>query len=182
MGIPRKQKAPKGGSPADRNVLVCPEADIYASPYELWEGNILNAATEAPRLWNFIFLSAHPDGLAETRFPDNFWKGAQVGTQAAAEAAEAAFARMDEREVKLMLCALKEEVRFRRLELVDWLIFRCADDFRPGWKYMEELVSEARRKNCSVYFEPGFCPILAEFPDPSVKKNRRRNRRQQIKE
>ena len=154
-----------------------PKSIFMPPPTSLWEGNILNAATEAPRLWNFIFLTARPDGMSGTKFPDNFWKGARVGTQAAAEVAEAAFARMDEREVKLMLCALKEEVRFRRLELVDWLIFRCADGFRPGWKYMEELVAEARRKNCSVYFEPGFCPVLAEFPDPTAKKNRRRDRR-----
>uniref|UniRef100_A0A7V4G8M6 DUF5131 family protein n=1 Tax=Desulfobacca acetoxidans TaxID=60893 RepID=A0A7V4G8M6_9BACT len=174
LHAPVNTKPPKTGDPiGTRNVFVCSMADLFGNwvPQE-WIDQVIEAVRQAPQ-WNFLFLTKNPARLVGIDWPHNAWVGTTVDCQARVAAAEKAFAKI-KATVKFLSCEpLLEQLTFKNLKPFDWLIIgpkRVGKDHeQPKWKWVENLLSQARKADIQVYFKPQLLIRPREYPEPEIR-------------
>jgi Bacteriophage protein gp37 len=153
-----------------KNVFVCSMADLFGDwiPDE-WIKKVLKAVRENPQ-WNYLFLSKNPKRLIGIDFPDNAWVGTTVDVQKRVDPAKEAF-RQVKAKVKFLSCEpLQENVIFDDMSMFDWLIIGGRSEStgmlagQPEWKWVEDLLIQARKDNVSLYFKPNLEVRPTEYP------------------
>ena len=158
---PRHTKVPEKADRdvAFRNVFTCSMADLFGRwvPGE-WIEAVLEQVRANPQ-WNFLFLTKFPIRLQEFEFPDNAWVGTTVDAQARVANAERAFANVRAR-VKWLSCEpLLEPLRFRRLNLFNWVVIGGASastetpEWRPPRAWMLDLERQAADAGIKEIYE-----------------------------
>lgn len=170
LAIPYSQKVPSVEGPGYRNVFTCSMADLWGRwvPQE-WINAVLRAVTDNPQ-WNFLMLTKFPGRMAEQDWPANAWVGTSVDTQARVAAAEKAFSKV-KAGVKWLSCEpMLEPLKFESLAMFDWVVIggqtrsTQAPEFQPKWEWVEDLLWQARKAGCQVYFKTNLLNRPREYP------------------
>jgi protein gp37 len=162
LDAPLNTKVPKKAETDIRfkNVFVCSMADLFGPwiPDE-WIEKVLKVVRENPQ-WNYLFLTKNPTRLIDIDFPDNAWVGTTVDIQERVDPAKDAFKQIKAK-VKFLSCEpLQEHLIFDDISMFDWLIIggRSKNSIMPAgqpeWRWVEDLLFQARKDNVSVYFKP----------------------------
>jgi len=167
MGDPPVSSVKKIG---DKNVFVCSMADLFGSWVSKdWIDQVIQVCRENPK-WNFLFLTKNPKRYLEFEFPKNAWLGTTVSIQKHVAIAEKVFRDL-EAEVKWLSCEpLLEHLEFTDLKVFDWIIFGGASqstktsEFNPPWEWIEDLMIQARKAKCMVYWKPNLKSRPKEYP------------------
>jgi protein gp37/ParB-like chromosome segregation protein Spo0J len=162
---PRTLLAPRGKRPPElaatdtryRNVFTCSMADLFGRwvPQE-WIEAVLGEIRDAPA-WNFLCLTKFPKRMAEFDLPPNAWMGTTVDLQARVPAAEAAFAKIKSGVRWLSIEPLLEPLRFKRLDLFDWIVVGGASaslqtpEWRPPHRWIVDIRRQAEEAGVPVY-------------------------------
>jgi len=103
-------------------------------------------------------------------FPDNAWVGTTVDVQKRVEPAKQAFKQINAK-VKFLSCEpFQEHLVFDDMSMFDWLIIGGRSRSsgmpagQPEWKWVEDLLIQARMDNLSVYFKPNLKVRPNEYP------------------
>jgi protein gp37 len=172
LNAPMKTKLPEKAATdvGYKNVFVCSMADLFGDwvPQE-WINGVMEACRKAPQ-WNYLFLTKNPSRLPYIEFPDTAWVGTTVDVQSRVEAAVDAMAKV-KAPVRFLSCEpLKERIVFPTLKDVDWLIIGGQSsaggsaEFQPEWEWVEQLLNQARKHDCKVYFKPNLKIRPREYP------------------
>jgi protein gp37/ParB-like chromosome segregation protein Spo0J len=160
--------------PSYRNVFANSMSDLFGQwvPAE-WIEATIEMARRNPR-WTFLTLTKFPQRAAEFEFPDNWWMGTTVDAQSRVDNAEKAFARVRCGTKWLSLEPLLEPLRFKRLDLFQWVVIGGASPsnqtpaWRPPYRWTARLTLEATDAGCRVYHKTNLGvedgPRLREFP------------------
>jgi protein gp37 len=171
LAVPYTQQPPEGGGPGYRNVFTCSMADLWGRWVpQAWIDAVLATVTENPQ-WNFLMLTKFPGRMAEQAWPVNAWVGTSVDTQARVAAAEKAFANV-KAGVKWLSCEpMLEPLKFSSLAMFDWVVIggqtrsTQAPEFQPKWEWIEDLLWQARKAGCKVYFKTNLLNRPREYPE-----------------
>ena len=172
LAIPRMMNPPPEAahSIGYKNVFTCSMADLFGRwvPQD-WIDAVFNVVIDSPK-WNFLFLTKFPLRMAEQNWPKNAWVGTSVDSQARVEAAERAFSKV-KAGIKWLSCEpLLEPLKFKSLEMFDWIVIggqtasTQAPEFQPRWEWIEDLLNQARRAKCKVYFKTNLHRRPLEYP------------------
>ena len=108
---------------------------------------------------NFLCLTKFPKRMAEFDIPKNVWMGTTVDLQQRVANAEAAFAKINAGVRWLSLEPLLEPLKFKRLDLFDWIVIGGASPSSetPKWippvSWYLDLTIEARKLGIPVYWK-----------------------------
>ena len=175
---PRHTKVPEKADRdvAFKNVFTCSMADLFGRwvPAEWIEAVLEQVRANAQ--WNFLFLTKFPVRLREFEFPDNAWVGTTVDAQARVANAERAFADVRAR-VKWLSCEpLLEPLRFRRLNLFNWMVIGGASastetpEWRPPRAWMLDLERQAADAGIKdIYEKTNLIERRREYPGQPLK-------------
>jgi ParB/RepB/Spo0J family partition protein len=168
--LPRQLRPPAKAETDHRykNVFLCSMADLYGRwvPRE-WIEAVLHECELAP-WWNFLCLTKFPKRMAEFDIPSNVWMGTTVDLQARVAAAEAGFARVRSKVRWLSIEPLLEPLRFKRMDLFDWVViggasavaaspgYAASPEWRPPFEWIADIVRQAREVKAKVYFKTNF--------------------------
>jgi protein gp37/ParB-like chromosome segregation protein Spo0J len=163
-----------------KNVFTGSMADIFGrwTPVE-WIEAVLREAREAPQ-WNFLFLTKFPKRMSEFKIPKNAWMGTTVDCQARVANAERAFEKVDCSVRWLSVEPLIEPLKFKRLDLFDWIVIGGASESSqtPAWhpplSWVEDLEGQAAADGCRVYRKPNLFAPRREMPWDSPRAQRER--------
>lgn len=161
LGAPAATKVPKEAAVDTRyrNVFTCSMADLFGRwvPSE-WIDAVLDAVSLAPQ-WNFLMLTKFPKRLAEFELPNNAWMGTTVDLQARVDAAEAAFAQIENGVRWLSLEPMLEPLKFKRPELFQWVVIggssrsSATPEWHPPFPWIEDVVKQFRDVGAKIYFK-----------------------------
>ena len=176
LNAPKNTKIPKGreNEPGIRNVFTVSMGDLfgYFIPPD-WIGQIFQVIYENPQ-WNFILLTKNPKRYLYLNFPPNCWIGATADTQERALIAVDVFKELNTKNIKFISFEpLSEEINFRMNDgnCFDWMIIggqsRSTGQpaMQPEWKWVENLLMEARHWEIPIYFKPNLTIRPKEFPN-----------------
>ncbi len=150
LSIPASMAPPKGLTPDERNILVCPEIDLFSGSVDMGSiKKVLHAVKTAPVGWNFIFLTKHPAPLTGLDWGRNCWVGVIVDNQKEARAAEEAFEKIGKQVVRFICCERRERLISLHFKLFDWLVLRGQSE--PDWG--KTLIINAWEAHCPLYLE-----------------------------
>ena len=172
--------------PSRKNVFVCSMADLFGRwvPDE-WIEAVLATARKNQQ-WNFLFLTKFPRRMSEFAIPGNAWMGTTVDLQARVANAERAFENMPEGIIRwLSLEPMLEPLKFKRLELFDWVVIGGASPSKatdgsqatPAWNppidWLVDVHRQARSAGCKIYYKTN-CGLsdmtrIREFPGTADK-------------
>ena len=166
--------------PSRKNVFVCSMADLFGRwvPDE-WIEAVLATARKNQQ-WNFLFLTKFPRRMSEFAIPGNAWMGTTVDLQARVANAERAFEKVQAGIRWLSLEPMLEPLKFKRLELFDWVVIggaspsKATDGFpaTPAWNppidWLVDVHRQARSAGCKIYYKTN-CGLsdmtrIKEFP------------------
>ena len=115
------------------------------------------------QVWKFLCLTKFPKRMAEFDLPPNMWPGTTVDLQARVANAEAAFAKIRERNPKatlwLSIEPMLEPVKFKRLDLFNWIVIGGASassqtpTWHPPFRWIMDICAQARDAGCQVYMK-----------------------------
>jgi len=170
---PKNTKIPKDklNVPGIHDVFVCSMADLFGEwvPDE-WIHAVMKTVSESPQ-WNFIFLTKNPKRYLNVDFPKNTWIGATADTQQRATEAIDVFVQLPNDRITFMSCEpLLEPIEVQYMGAIDWLIVggqsksSGAKAFQPEWKWVENLLFDAREKGVAVYFKDNLTVKPEEYP------------------
>ena len=151
-------------------VFVCSMADLFGDwvPDE-WIERILDVVRDQKQ-WTYLFLTKNPSRYSEIDWPSNTWVGATVDTQARVQVTEDALRRVNA-PVKFVSCEpLLEEVIFSDMSVIDWIIIGGKSRNtqgraeQPEWRWVENLLMQARDAEIKVYFKPNLTVVPKEYP------------------
>lgn len=172
LSAPQNTKIPNSrkNEPGIHNVFTVSMGDLFGDwvPQE-WIEAVLKVVRESPQ-WNFLFLTKNPKRYVGIDFPDNAWVGTTVDIQARVSSAEEAFKQVKARVKFLSIEPFLEKLVFRSLKMFDWIIVGGRSKstklpaMQPKWKWVEELLSQAREADCKVYFKPNLEVRPKEYP------------------
>jgi protein gp37/ParB-like chromosome segregation protein Spo0J len=153
-----------------KNVFTGSMADIFGrwTP-AAWVEAVLRETREAPQ-WNFLFLTKFPKRMSEFKIPKNAWMGTTVDCQARVSNAEKAFEKVDCDVRWLSVEPLIEPLKFKRLDLFDWIVIggASASSQTPAWhpplSWVEDLEGQAAEAGCRVYRKPNLFAPRREMP------------------
>jgi protein gp37 len=153
-----------------KNVFTGSMADLFGrwTPVE-WIEAVLREAREAPQ-WNFLFLTKFPKRMSEFKIPRNAWMGTTVDCQARVANAERAFEKVDCSVRWLSVEPMIEPLRFKRLDLFQWIVIGGASgstqtpDWHPPLSWVEDLEGQAASAGCRVYRKPNLFAPRREMP------------------
>jgi protein gp37/ParB-like chromosome segregation protein Spo0J len=153
-----------------RNVFTGSMTDLFGRwvPAE-WVETVLAEAREAPQ-WNFLFLTKFPKRMSEFSIPKNAWMGTTVDCQARVANAERAFEKVDCSIRWLSVEPLIEPLKFKRLDLFQWIVIGGASPSSqtPAWhpplSWVEDLEAQAAEAGCRVYRKPNLFAPRRELP------------------
>jgi protein gp37 len=164
---PRLVRPPKEAERDHRhkNVFLCSMADLYGRwvPREWIEAVLRECA--AASWWNFLCLTKFPKRMSEFDIPSNVWMGTTVDLQARVAAAEAGFAKVDCKVRWLSIEPMLEPLRFKRMDLFDWVViggasaidatpgYPASPEWRPPFEWIADIVRQAREAKAKVYFK-----------------------------
>jgi protein gp37 len=141
------------------------------------------AAMRGNPIWKFLCLTKFPKRMAEFDLPTNMWAGTTVDLQARVANAEAAFARLAEKNPKgirwLSIEPLIEPLQFKQLDLFAWVVIGGASEssntptFRPPFPWIMDIYAQAKAAGCQVYMKTNLLGNrVIELPfDAPVKKD-----------
>lgn len=140
-----------------RNIFANSMSDLFGQwvPAE-WIEATLEMARRNPH-WNFLTLTKFPQRAAEFVFPTNVWMGTTVDAQARVDNAERAFAKIKCETKWLSLEPLLEPLKFRRLDLFQWVVIGGASvstktpEWVPPFDWLASLHLAALEAGCRVY-------------------------------
>jgi len=176
LSAPYDTKIPKGKEdiPGIENVFVCSIADLFGEwvPAD-WIKQVLKAVSDNPQ-WNFLFLTKNPKRYKEfaNDFGANCWIGATADIQRRMDAAVEVFNSLETKAaVKFVSCEpLEEAVRIPDNAHIDWLIIGGRSKSsgmpasQPEWRWVEDLLNDARQIKAMVYFKPNLQSRPKEYP------------------
>jgi len=163
--------------PGAFRVFVCSMADLFGKwvPDE-WIEKVFSAIRENPQ-WTFLCLTKNPKRYTMLDdIPENVWLGTTVDRQFRVEDAVSAYRALHgngDEHVRFLSCEpLLEEITFGvGLSLFDWVIVGSQSktskmqEKQPEWRWVENLLTDARRNGCAVYFKPNLTCRPKEVPD-----------------
>lgn len=169
---PKFTKVPSGAEKniGLRNVFVCSMADLFGSwvPKD-WIQQVIDACRDAPQ-WNFLFLTKNPKRYLEFEFPKNSWLGTTIDCQKRVEKAEEVFKQL-KATVKWISCEpLLGDLEFSSMSMFDWVVIGGGSkssqtpETQPEWPWVENLMRQARKAKCMVYFKPNLKVRSKEYP------------------
>lgn len=170
LSAPANTTLPQSDDPRSRRVFTCSMADLFGKwvPQE-WIEAVFEQVRDNPQ-WDFLFLTKFPQRLAELEWPDNAWVGTSVDRQYRVDIAEKAF-RGVKAGVRWLSCEpLLEPLKFTSLEMFDWIVVggqsksSGAPAFDPPWEWIEDLLWQARKAGCRVYFKENLINKPKEQP------------------
>jgi len=177
LAIPREMEKLKLSEkdkdiPGIRDVFTCSMADLFGDwVKQAWIDKVMAAVREAPS-WNFLFLTKNPERLTTIDWPDNAWAGATVDCRARVQPTIAAMKNVKAK-VRFISCEpLLEEVKFRSLKCIDWLIIGArskttkVSEFQPKVAWVNSLIAKAHEGGCKVYCKPNLRWSMHEYPRP----------------
>jgi protein gp37 len=179
LHAPQHTNLPKSDDPRSRRVFTCSMADLFGKwvPQE-WIDAVFAEVRDNPQ-WEFLFLTKFPQRLASMDWPDNAWVGTTVDRQYRVAIAEKSF-RGVKAGVKWLSCEpMLEPLRFSSLEMFDWVVIggQSASSqepaFQPPWEWIEDLLGQARRAGCRVYFKENLHNRPQEQPRTALVGERR---------
>lgn len=172
LSAPLNTKIPKNrkNEPGIHNVFVCSMGELFGHwvPQE-WIDAVLRVVSKSPQ-WNFLFLTKNPERYIGIDFPANAWIGTTVDIQARVKQTEEAFKQVKAKVKFISAEPLLEKLTFSSLELFDWIIIggRSRNSRlpakQPEWKWVEDLLIQARNAECKVYFKPNLEVKPKEYP------------------
>jgi len=147
-----------------RNVFTCSMADLFGRWVpDSWIAAVMRVVEKCPQ-WNFLFLTKFPKRYADLdHIPENAWLGTTVDCQIRVASAEAAFEKFDAKVKWLSLEPMLEPLKFKRLDLFNWLVLGGASASRatgkthatPEWHppvyWWGPLAAQARDLGIQVY-------------------------------
>ena len=182
LAAPAHHTVPKDANAkiSRRNVFVGSMGDLFGRwvPSE-WIEAVLAVARSNPQ-WNFLFLTKFPKRMSEFAIPGNAWMGTTVNLQARVANAERAFEKVQAGIRWLSLEPMLEPLKFKRLELFDWVVIggaspsKATDGFpaTPAWNppidWLVDVHRQARSAGCKIYYKTN-CGLsdmtrIKEFP------------------
>jgi protein gp37 len=176
LEAPKSTKIPK--SRVDEvgitNVFVCSMADLFGEwvPIE-WIEKVFKSIEENPD-WNFILLTKNPKRYLELDIPDNCWIGATADIQERTDEAIKVFTQLKNNGIKNTLFLSCEPLSENIINIdsnIDWLIIggrsKCSNmsEAQPEWKWVENLLNQAREANIPIYFKPNLTVRPKEYPE-----------------
>lgn len=172
LTAPTDTKVPKEAATSIgyKNVFVCSMADLFGMwiPQE-WIDKVM-ATVRENKQWNFLFLTKNPKRLVDIDFPDNCWVGTTVDVQERVSPAIEAFKQV-RATVKFLSCEpLQEHLEFCDMSMFDWIIIGGRSrstgmpEGQPEWEWVEDLLTQARKDDLSVYFKPNLKVRPIEYP------------------
>jgi protein gp37 len=148
-------------------------ADLFGDwvPDE-WINRVMEAIRESPQ-WTYIFLTKNPKRYLSLDFPDNAWIGATADTQERADAALEVFVFNYQNDITTFISCepLLEPIQMKYMGAIDWLIIggqsksSGSPAFQPEWKWVENLLFDAREKGAAVYFKDNLMVKPEEYPE-----------------
>ncbi len=174
LSAPQNMKVPKKAATdiGERNVFVCSMADLFGKwvPKD-WIESVVKAVREAPQ-WNFLFLTKFPQRYLEFEFPRNAWLGTTVDVQHRVAKAEEVFQHL-RNNIRWLSCEpMLERLEFTNLKVFDWVVIGgCSRSSQtpasqPEWGWVEDLMVQARKAECLIYFKPNLEVRPREYPMP----------------
>jgi len=184
LSAPQNTPVPKSRELKDRLVFTCSMADLFGDwvPRE-WIDRVLQAVRNAPQ-WTFLFLTKNPKRYLEIEFPPNAWVGATGDTQIRVDEALKVFRVLHQGKAKvprpqvlfLSLEPLREEIDLSGgIEVLDWLIIGGQSESsgeparQPEWRWVEQVLWEAREAGKPVFFKPNLTVQPREYPGRNQK-------------
>lgn len=134
-------------------------------------------------IWKFLCLTKFPKRMVEFDLPPNMWAGTTVDLQARVANAEAAFAKLAEKNPAgirwLSIEPLLEPIKFKRLDLFKWVVIGGATKssktpaFHPPFPWIMDIYSQARSAGCQIYMKTNLLGNrVLELPfDAPIKKD-----------
>ena len=150
----------KSQDPKDWRVLVCDEGDLFGDwvPDHFIE-KVIEATKEAP-FFRYLFLTKNPKRYLDLNIdvPQNCWLGARVESQAKADETIKIMQALEHDSIKwIAFDSLLEPINVN-LEGIDWIVIGSSDFSYdptvrdvPDQKWVEDIVSQARKAGCLVY-------------------------------
>jgi len=178
LKVPENMGDPRGTDPGDRRVFVCSMVDLFGDWVDPeWINDVLKAVRKA-KSWIFVFLTKNPKKLVDIDWPPNAWVGTTVDTQKRADEAVRWFSKKFKKRpnVTFVCCEpLLEPVTFHGgLKHIDWLVIGACTQtrkhpaFQPEWKWIDDLLAEAREAGVPIYFKPNLKVTPKQIPDRPV--------------
>jgi protein gp37 len=158
-----------------KNVFTCSMSDLFGKWVpEDWIMQVFDAVKSSPQ-WNFLFLTKFPQRLQEVNdklggFPDNVWVGTTVDTQVRVALAEKSFKNIHAKVKWLSIEPMLERLQFSSLAMFDLIAIGGQSrttqepEFQPEWEWVEDLLSQARQSETSVYFKENLKSRPKEIP------------------
>lgn len=158
-----------------KNVFTCSMADLFGKWVpESWILQVFQSVKSSPE-WNFLFLTKFPQRLQEINdklggFPDNVWVGTTVDTQARVPIAEKSFKNIQAKVKWLSIEPMLEPLNFTSLDMFNLIAIggqsRTSQEpeFQPEWMWVENLITQARKSNTSIYFKENLKVRPKELP------------------
>ncbi len=156
-----------------KNVFVCSMADLFGEwVNHEWIDDVMKTVRSNPQ-WNFLFLTKSPERLVGIEWPDNAWVGTTVDIQSRVKPAEDSFRKINAT-VKFVSCEpLLEKITFNDVSVFDWVIIggqsktSGCEEFQPKWKWVEDIMKQARSGGCKIYLKPNLTIRPREYPHHS---------------
>lgn len=159
-----------------QNVFVCSMADLFGKwvPDE-WILQVFESVKKYND-WKYLFLTKYPQRLQEIgeklggSFPVNCWVGTTVDEQKRVQIAQKAFANINATVKWLSLEPLLTNLEFTDLGMFDMVAIggqssnSQVSEFQPEWKWIENILWQARQSNTSVYFKENLKCRPKELP------------------
>ena len=140
-----------------RNIFANSMSDLFGQwvPDDWIESTIEMARRNSK--WNFLTLTKFPIKAAEFDYPDNWWMGTTVDTQARVENAERAFAKIRCKTKWLSCEPLLTPLKFKRIDLFQWIVIGGSSpstktpEWIPPFDWVTELHRQARDAGLKIY-------------------------------
>lgn len=173
--MPKNTHVPESDDPASNRVFTGSMGDQWGDwvPSENIQ-QILDNAEDNPQ-WTFLYLTQNPKRYLDFEFPDNCWLGITCNTQAKMKAAAKIFKKLMQKGVKnifFISCEpLDEPVRIPEGTPVDQVIIGGRSKStklpasQPEWKWVEDLLLDARKVGACVYFKDNLTVLPKESPE-----------------
>lgn len=171
LKAPKNTKVPKSDDPASRNVFLVSMGDLWGK----WVPDdhiqqVLDECSDSPQ-WNFLCLTKNPERYLKFDLPENCWIGITGNTQKRMNKAVKIFQKLREKGVKNVLFVscepLEESVRIPEDSCIDLVIIGARsrttelDASQPEWKWIEDLLYDARSEGAYMYFKEN---LVLELP------------------
>jgi protein gp37 len=158
----------------NKNIFANSMSDLFGKWVpEDWIEATIKMAQRNPQ-WNFLVLTKFPQRAADFEFPQNWWMGTTIDTQARVDNAERAFTKIKCGTKWLSCEPLLEQLKFKHLDLFQWVVIGGASrsnrtpEWHPPFDWLASLHAQARSAGCRVYHKAN-CGLsdemrVKEFP------------------